>query len=651
MGAKILHLDFETRSGCDLVKSGVFVYCEDSSTDVIVACFAFDDEPVETWFPGNPVPKKIQEHVTSGGTVCAHNAPFEVAVNNFVAHPKYGFPVLNNEQMICTMTMAYSMALPGSLEKACLAVGLEKQKDMKGHRLMLQMSQPKKDGGWHNEPEKIQRLAEYCRTDVEVERELLKRLLKLSEKEKRVWLLDQKINQRGIKVDLPSIAIAQKIVEEEQERLDLKMRELTNQEVVSCTATLQIKSWLHAQGVMVSGVSKSDLLGCLKDTNSPTVQSVIQLRQEAGLSSTAKLSSMLMGANSDGRLRGLFQYHGAGTGRWASRRTQTQNFPRGNLKQKEVELFFELLKKENPRRAIELFLGSPLQTISSCLRSFITAEEGSELQWVDFSAIEARVLAWLADEASVLNIFRGDGKLYEASASKIFGISIENVSKWQRLIGKVAELALGYGGGIGAFQSMARGYGVQVSDQEADNIKRAWREARPNIVSFWYALNDAAMSAFYNPGKQFSVNDRISYLLRGSFLWCQLPSKRVLCYPYPQVDLVDTPWGEQKHALTYMAEDSFTHKWERQKAYGGLLAENVTQAVARDLLAESMLRLEEKGFKVVMHVHDEIVCEVPVISGGDATLKRIESIVCELPDWAKNLPVQAEGQRGFRYSK
>lgn len=303
---------------------------------------------------------------------------------------------------------------------------------------------------------------------------------------------------------------------------------------------------------------------------------------------------------------------------------------------------------------IDVFYGSPMSVMSDCLRGFLVPKPGYDFIACDFAAIEARVLAWLADEQAVLSIFDAGEDIYVHAAAAIYHVAAWQVTDAQRQVGKVAILALGFGGGVGAFQAMAKTTGVKVSDSEAEGIKLAWRAANQRIVAYWRQLETAAMRAVMTAGTVFTagpVEQAVQFVRNGNFLWLKLPSRRVLCYPYPQIDLCTTPWGASKDTLTYMTNDSLTHKWGRAKTYGGSLAENVTQAVARDLLAEAMLRVESRNFRsyrIVLHVHDEIVCEVPKDSGS---VEDLENIMKEVPVWASGLPMAAKGWRGERYRK
>jgi DNA polymerase len=657
-----LHFDFETMSAVDLKACGADVYARHPSTDILCFAYKFDDGPTLLVKRGEILPPLIRHHVEQGGLFTAHNFSFEFLIWNYVCVPKYGWPRLSPEQGRCTVAMAYAMGLPGSLEKAAAAAGITQQKDMAGSRVMMQLSQPRTTDPltWWEEaefPEKYQKLYDYCVQDVKVEHELELRLLPLSSAEQETWVLDSKINQRGVRIDVESATKAITIVEMEQRRLNEEMQKVTGNQVASCTATAQLTEWIRGQGVDVEGVAKNDVTELIDTPGTPAiVLRAVRLRQEAAKSSTAKLKAMINGLCADGKVRGMFQYHGAAaTGRWAGRRIQFQNLPRPVLGNKDISKVFEIIKNSeklvNARDQIDLLFGPPMSVIADLIRGMIVPSPENHFIAADFSAIEARVLAWLAGEESVLQVFRTHGKIYEKSASGIYAVPLDKVTKEQRQIGKVAILALGYQGGVGAFQQMAKVYGIKVPDAQADQIKLAWRQANPNIVQYWYDLERAAIAATEQAGQKFQVGAegrKITYLKNGSFLFCKLPSGRVISYPYPRLEEFETPWGAMKRGLTYMSEDSVTKKWGKQKAYGGLLCENITQAVARDVLAEAMHRLEAAGYPIVMHIHDEIVADVPKHFGS---LEDFEKIMAANPSWAKDLPLSAEGWIDARFRK
>jgi DNA polymerase len=669
----IAHLDLETRSSCDLKACGLDVYSKDPTTDVHCAAYAFDDEPVQIWTAAQPCPERLRQHIEAGGLVYAHNAAFEIALTNEVLAKRHDWPTLKPEQCRCTMCMAYAMALPGSLENAAPAVGLTERKDGLGKRVMLKLCKPNVNNEfWTPEtaPDDFRKLYAYCKTDVEVERALHHRLMELSEQEQAVWTLDHKINQNGILVDLVAIDKALALVAQEKTRLDGEILKVTGGVVGSCTEVQLLVKWIKSQGVKITGLAKADVLDALGgDDLPPQVRNALELRKEAAKSSTAKLVAMRDRAAGDGRIRGIHQYHGASTGRWAGRGVQTQNLPRcrPGIKPQDVE---DIIAHLDSRDYIDTFYGPTLDALSDSLRGMIIAPPGKDLVAVDFSNVEGRVLAWLAGENWKLEAFkkfdRGVGPdIYTLAYSRSFGIPVNEVTKEQRQIGKVMELALGYGGGVGAFQSMAKNYNVHFTDEQADQIKVAWRKAHPRIVAYWSGLEAAlytltsgrpmTVGLGYGPGRS------VTFKKAGSFLWCQLPSKRVLCYPYPEIREVTTPWGEDKDALTYMtvvsnvkakilADPSASGTWKRISTYGGSICENCTQAVARDLLAEAMLRLDQQGAKIVAHVHDEAVIEIAHDAPEDA-LKRIEAIFAEAPSWAVGLPLAAAGFRAKRYQK
>lgn len=686
MTSSILHIDFETRGTVELSDVGVDNYSRHPNTSAWCMGFAFDDEDVglvagADFQPGwSDETDRIMAHVAAGGLVVAHNAAFELAIWNNVMAPRYGWPALKPEQCRCTMAMAYAMALPGSLEMAAAAVGIPQQKDMVGRRLMLQMAKPreiKPDGTivWWDEPEKRQKLYDYCRQDVRVERELEKRLMPLSDDEQRLWVLDQQINNRGVYVDQPAVKAAIAVVQAEQDRLNGRMRELTGNFVGFCSEVARIKKWLGTRGFDTEGLAKADVADLLERDDLPAdVREVLELRQRAGRTSTAKLTPMISAASTDGRLRGMFQYHGARTGRWAGRRVQLQNLPRPKLKPAEIEDVLDVLVKRptaEAARYIDLFHGSPMDVIPSCLRGLLTAAPGKELIVADFSNIEGRVLAWMAGEDWKIQAFRdydaGTGAdIYKLMAAMILGKPVGEITDEERqTFGKVPELACGYEGGVGAFQTMAKTYLVKIPDEQANEIKGLWRGKHPKTVSYWRETERAAISATLNPGTTYSVGPagrQVKYRVKGSFLWCLLPSGRTLCYPYPRIVSLTMPWGDEKDSLTYMAEidqsagraekivpdPNAFGRWQRISTYGGKLVENNDQAISRDLLASAMVNCAEAGYPTVLHAHDENAGEV---DEGFGDLQEFYNLCSRTPAWAAGLPVVAAGWRGRRYRK
>lgn len=662
-----LHADFETRSTVDLKKQGVFKYAGHPNTDVWCLAYAFDEEDVGLWLPGMKPPARIVSHlILQDGPIIGHNVGFEWAIWNAILTKRYGFPALPIEQCYCTAAMAAAMALPRDLAGAAIATGLEVGKDMEGRRLMMQMAKPRKvkdDGSiiWWDDKARLDRLTEYCKQDVITERALEKRLVPLRSRERDLWLLDHKINSRGVKVDLPTVENAIELIGIVQEQLNEQIKQVTDGAVAKVTEAFNLAQWCTSRGVKMDSVDKEHVAAALYRKDLPDdVRGALLLRQEGAKSSTAKLNAMIAAASSDGRARDMFMFHGASTGRWSGMRIQLQNMPRPSRKFKEIEEIIDTVSAdEEAVRVIQLLHGPVPTVISDCLRSLLIAEDGKDLMSADFSNIEGRVLAWLAEEHWKVKAFRefdaGTGEdLYKLAYARSFNVAIRKINDEQRQVGKVMELALGYGGGVGAFQNMAANYGVVVEDERADALKVAWREAHPNIKQFWYDLEGAAMAAIKSPGS-VQVVGRIRFRVAGSFLWCQLPSGRCLSYAYPKIKKKQMPWiddrtGEPavKDTVFFMGVDSVTRKWGVNDTYGGKLAENVTQAVARDLLAEAMLRVDPLGYTVVMHVHDEIVTEVPE---GFGDLKEFEALMSELPPWAVGCPVAAAGWRGKRYRK
>lgn len=732
-----LHIDFESRSTVDLKKTGAYVYAADPTTDMWCAAYAFGEGPIKVWTPGQPCPPEIAEHVMLGGTATAHNAAFERIIWKYILTPRYGWPEPETEQWRCTMTMAYAMAMPGSLENAAPAAGLDMMKDMVGRRLMLQMAKPRKlterpceecEGGvrqkrdgyfcpicdgdgvdrtvtWWDDPAKVEKLIDYCKQDVEVERALEKRLRPLSASELALWHLDQKINDRGVLVDESLCHAAKAIVGEAQKALDKKMRQLTDSAVSACSNRNQLVKWVKDQGVECDSVAKAAMEELLAEDSPvpPHVRDVLLVRQEAAKASVAKIDALLNGKSpEDNRAKGLLQFHAATTGRWGGRRFQPQNLVRPEHVESIIGLLIDSILAGDSDM-IDM-LGIPyLTAVAQTLRGMLIAEDGKRIVAADYSNIEGRVLAWLAGEEWKLQAFRdfdaGTGHdLYKITAGGILHKRPEDVTKDERQShGKVPELALGYQGGVGAFSTMAANYGVDLERGVIEAIRDGWREKHPKIKAFWYAVENAAVEAVRARGSVQSVG-RIRLKVAGSFLMMRLPSGRFLAYPYPEIRWFKVPWfknepewvdcesedaavaehGERlicfdeankralvrvnqiKEGLTYFSTIDVSKKakvvedrknsstWARIKTYGGMLVENATQAVARDVMASAMPRLEAAGYPIILTVHDEIVTEPEI---GHGSVEEMEEIMCDLPEWARGLPVAAEGFSGSRYRK
>lgn len=694
MSQPTLHIDFETRSELDLKQVGLYNYVRHPSTDVWCMSWALEEmEPLVFPVAINDHKTRLAdwaEHVRKGGRVVAHNAPFELAVWNSICVPRYGWPVLKPEQTFCTMAMCYAMGLPGALEDAALALGLHMLKDAEGRALMLRMCRPRSLNPtvWWDEPEKLTRLYEYCKQDVRVERELEKRLMPLSDRERRIWLLDYKINQRGVAIDLPSVDGAIKLAAAMKEKYNDEIAEVTNNAATTCTALGPIKEFLAANGVpeAQTGLAKQDVTDILaRDDLTPVARRVLVLRQEAGKASTAKFDVMARHAGPDGRLHNLYQYHGAATGRWAGRGVQVHNLVRDMPKAKVVEQILELVRT-GEHDVIDAVFGPPLSMVSRCMRSLFVAPSGKVLVSGDFANVEGRGQAWFAGEEWKIQAFiAADNKtgpgIYELAYSRMFSVPVESVKdpSEERQVGKVAELAFGYQGGVGSFHTMGKNYGVKVSDAKADEFKDAWRNAHPAIAGVltagirkdggkfyyrkggvWTAIQRAAIDAVLNPGETYTCGApgrQAKFKMVGSFCWCLLPSGRAICYPYPKILA-----GEYGNQFTYMSvpgqdksqiiyDPKNVSNWARVGAYGGSFFNNIVQGFSRDLLLDScLLPLDDAGATIVLHTHDDGNIEVET-DKGEGARAAMEQMMRTPPAWAKGFPLYAKCKLMQRYGK
>ncbi len=606
----------------------------------------------------------------------AHNAMFEqwITLNVFAKRLMYSWPDLQKipvSRWHCTAALARSVGLPSSLEDVSAALGLKHQKDMAGHRLMLKMAKPRKatkndDSVRHLDPDDLARLGEYCAADIAAEVELFLRLPPLTELERKFWCLDQRINRRGFAVDRPLVLGALELIVDETQRLDEEMAAVTFGAIRSARQNAATIKYLEKVcGLRIPNLQAGTVRDVLAGGKlSDDAHAILSIRAAAARSSTSKWTAFAARSLSDGRARDNTLFNGAHTGRQSGTGLQPQNLFKTVLPQRDVEAALPLIAARD-REAIEALYEKPMDLYASSIRSAIVAAPGHVLDVGDFSTIEVRVLFWLAGHARGLKDLAEGKELYLEMASEIYEIDLPELeakyragdsdSKFKRQLGKQTVLGAGFGIGIGGekFQKACKQYNIEISLSLAQKAIAAYREKHRPIPVFWKSIESAAIRAMQCHGKDVQS---------GKLTWCyrrdenrltvQLPIGRLISYQTPKLELKRTLYGESLQ-LTYMGINAVTKQWERQTTWGGKLAENVTQGVARDLLFEAMLRLERHGVsRPVLAVHDEIVGERRKAGIEDELQhKTFLALMSRVPPWAKGLPVKVEGWTADRYRK
>lgn len=621
--------DLESFSSED-IKNGVFRYVEAPDFEILLMSYAFDDDPVEVWdFMNEEPPSWLEKVLTDPNVVkVAHNCQFERACFH-KALGIYSPPV----QWMDTMHLAAMNGLPMTLEAAGAALQLEQQKLDTGKALIRYFCKPcaptKANGGRtrnlpEHAPEKWELFKEYNRRDVEAEREIFIRLrdTKLTPTERRVECLDARINERGVLIDRTLAEQAVHMDEAFKAEHSAEMKKLTGLE--NPNSVSQLKAWLAARGLPAQSLDKKSMPDLMKRAIDPTTKRVLALRQMLGKSSTKKYTAMLNAACADGRIRGTLQYYGAArTGRWAGRIIQPQNFPQNHLDQIDK---VRAIVRAGDLEGLELIYDNIPDVLSQLIRTAIVAAPGHTFLVADYHAIEAVCIAYLADEKWRLDVFAGDGKIYEASYAQAFGVPKESVKKGspERQKGKIMELALGYGGGPGALLAFGADK-LGLNPDQLQELVDKWRAASPKITAFWSACERAARNALRNPGRTFKLANGCAYLRDRNALRLILPSGRRLSY-----------WGawlDEENHIRFMGQNQTTRKWEKMETWGGRLVENIVQAFARDILAEAMLRLDDAGFPVVFSVHDEVIVEAL----ESASVADVQRIMAQPVSWAPGL--------------
>lgn len=646
-----LAIDIETYSSNDLLKCGVYKYVEAPDFTVLMVGVKYDDDEIVVYdMSSGCETQELKQALCNPKYVkTAFNANFERT-----CLAKFFGIELDPAQWECAAVKSAMCGLPLSLDGVAKALQLAETKDAEGKALIKYFSMPckptKTNGGRtrnlpEHAPEKWQKFLDYCKQDVKVEQAIREKLswFEIPETEAKLWQLDQRINDTGILID-------KKLVKEAI-RLDLENKELLTKRAIELTgldnpnSAAQLKRWLEEEtGDEVATLNKKAIPALINNTTDETVLEILKIRQEAAKTSVKKYIAMAKGCCDDGSIRGLLQFYGANrTGRWAGRLVQVQNLPKNSLA--DLDIARECVKAGD-LDTVQLLFGNVPDTLSQLIRTAFIARPGHRFIVADFSAIEARVIAWLAGERWRLEVFKTHGKIYEASAAQMFKVPIESIGKGSdlRQKGKVAELALGYQGGPNALIAMGA-LDMGIAEEELPRLVKMWRNANKKIVQLWYDIQDAAVMAMAEAGKNITVRFiSFNYDIRHDVLFCLLPSGRRLAYQRPRIK--DGKFGD---ALTYEGIDQTKKTWVREDTYGGKLVENIVQAVSRDCLAVAMTRLDAAGYCIVMHVHDEEVLEVPDTDTG--ALAEINKIMSMPIDWAPGLPLTADGYETKYYKK
>ncbi len=644
-----MSIDIETYSSVDLVGSGVYAYADAPDFEILLFAYAFGGGQINIIdiAGGEKLPGRVKNALTSEDVLkTAYNANFErTCISKF-----FGMDLPVNQWM-CTAVQAAELGLPQTLGGVAEVLGLEERKDKRGRQLINYFCKPcgptKTNGGRRrnlpsHDTEKWERFKSYCMRDVEVERAIKRKLssFPIAESERRLWEVDQKINDRGVRIDTAVVDNAIRFNNTYVQGLKEKITLITG--INNPNSVEQLKNWIWERtGREVKSLNKESIKGLLEACDDAVVKEVIKLRALTAKSSVSKYEAMGRSVCRDGRVRGVTQFYGANrTGRWAGRIIQPQNLPQNHMA--DLALARETLASGD-YGMFEMLYGDVSHVLSELIRTAIIPSEGRRLIVSDFSAIEARVVAYLAGERWRLEVFRSHGKIYEASAAQMFNVPVESIKKGDplRQKGKIAELALGYGGGVGALKSMGA-LDMGLEEEELQPLVDAWRAANPAIVKFWKDAEKAFKSAMDN--KPVILHNGVGFIKKSGILFIKLPSGRGIAYVRPRLGI--NKFGTA--SITYMGLNQTKKTWERIETFGGKLVENIVQAVARDCLAESIIKLEDKGYEINFHVHDEVIIDAPF---GYGSVEEVTNIMSEPVSWAPGLPLRADGYETPFYRK
>ena len=646
-----LFVDIETFSSVDIRTAGLYPYIESDDFEILLVAYAWGDDPIRDIDLTDPTDEDAHAEMQDviAGLLdpevikVAHNNAFERTA--FRKHTRHYMPP---EEWDDTMILAAMNGLPMSLEDAGAALKIDHQKIKEGTVLINYFCKPCKPtiaNGRRTRnlpehaPDRWDRFRAYCRRDVEAMRQIYRRLqhFPIPNWERRVWALDARINERGVLIDRELAKSAIRVDEAFQKEHTAELKRLTG--LANPNSVAQLKGWLETVGVNVDSLNKATVLDLKGKLPDPTTRRVLELRQMLGKTSTKKYTTMTAAAGNDDRVRGLLQYYGAGrTGRWAGRLVQVQNLPQNHLD--DIGLVRELVRAQD-LETLEMTFDSVPDVLSQLIRTAFIAKPGRTFLVSDYAAIEARVIAYLAGEQWRMDVFAQGGDIYCSSASQMFKVPVvkHGVNGHLRQKGKIAELACGYGGGVGALKAFGADK-MGLSEEEMQDIVTQWRAASPTIPKFWRDTENAAKKALATPGRRLKIPSCSVYYWRDAdALRCKLPSGRILSY-----------WGarlDNDGSICFMGQNQTTRKWEKTETWGGKLVENIVQAVARDCLAVALLRLDAAGYQITFHVHDEIIAEAPEGSRWED----MAEIMGQSIPWAEGLLLRGDGYDTRFYMK
>jgi DNA polymerase len=649
----ILFRDFETRSTLELTKVGAWRYATHVSTDVWCFAYAVDDGPIELWIRGDPVPPEYLEAAQNPEwLVAAFSDQFERLIEQHIMAPRYGWPQVPIERHRCLQASALALALPAKLANVAHALQLEQRKDNAGRLTMLKLSRPRKPRAdddpsglyWHDDPKDLEKLYAYNKQDVASERAVYQRIGFLPSEEQAHWILDARINDRGIYLDRKLLDAALEIAKAAQREINDELRNITGGELNTINQP-KLKQWLATHGCEVTDLQKKTLQKALTRSKLlPDARRAMELRLDGAHAATSKLRTMRDWQAEDGRVRGCFRYHGASPGRFTSLGIQIQNMKRPVVK--DLAAAIEAVSTGDLAYLRARF-PQPMSVVGDITRALVCARPGYRFIAADYSGIESRVTAWASGQQSKLEQWatfdrtgNPEDEPYFITGHRIFGLAKELA----RDPGKTGDLAYGYMGSIGAWRKLAPP-GDTSTDDEIQRRKQDWRRAHPQTERFWYALDRAAKTAVRHPGKIVPCRG-VAFRFYDCFLRMRLPNGRKIAYPFPR--LKTNSRGDS--AVVFM--DNLQGRWVEcrhgQGAYGGTWTENAVQAIARDLFIEAMQRLDAAGYSIVLHAHDEVVAEVPIDFG---CAEEFQQIFTALPNWATGLPLAAKVRVGERFCK